>query len=185
MKDLSLHLVDLVQNALEAKSSDIKISVEQSRQRGLFIFTITDNGKGMEEAFLKDVTDPFSTTRTQRHVGMGLSLMKQNAERTGGSLAITSTLGIGTTVTVTLHHQHIDALPLGRWSQSVAMLISADENVIVDYKHTTDQGAYHLSSEILQEILGDLPLGMPKVMAFVQEMIAENLEAIDVFEGLI
>ncbi len=183
MKELALHLIDLTQNAFEAGSSQVDISVTQSCSQGVFHLIISDNGKGISQEMLQEVTDPFTTTRQTRRVGMGLSLMKQNAERTGGYLKIASQIGVGTTVEVMVHHHHIDSLPLGAWSQSVAMLLTANEQIAINYTHTTDQGQYRVTTEMLLNILDGVPLANPEVITFIQEMIEENLEEIDVFEG--
>ena len=51
---------------------------------------IIDDGCGMDAETLEKVTDPFYTSRTTRKVGLGIPLMKQNAELTGGEVKIAS-----------------------------------------------------------------------------------------------
>ncbi|GAH27501.1 unnamed protein product, partial [marine sediment metagenome] len=56
---------------------------------------LIDDGKGMDEKTLKDVLDPFFTTKNTRKVGLGLSLLAQSAEESGGSIKIESKTGQG------------------------------------------------------------------------------------------
>ena len=88
MKDISLHLMDIAQNSVSAGATLIQISFDC--RDGFLIFRLTDNGRGMDEELLKTVTDPFTTTRTTREVGMGIPLLKLSAEITGGSFEIKS-----------------------------------------------------------------------------------------------
>ena len=79
-----------------------------------YMITITDNGTGIPEEILENVTDPFVTTRTKRRMGLGLPLLKYHAEITGGGLEIDSESGKGTrsvlpflTVTLTVSRLEI------------------------------------------------------------------------------
>ena len=85
MKDLSLHILDIVQNSISAEATRVDIVVEEDQRNDKYIITIADNGKGMDAETLTKVSDPFFTTRTTRKVGVGISLLKQNAEQTGGN----------------------------------------------------------------------------------------------------
>ena len=53
---------------------------------------IKDNGCGMSEEFLQKVTDPYSTTRKTRNVGLGIPFFKMEAELSGGTFDIQSKL---------------------------------------------------------------------------------------------
>ena len=88
MKELSLNILDIAKNSVKAGASLITISIDEADSWR--VLTIADNGCGMSPEFLAAVTDPFTTTRTTRPVGMGLPLLKLAAEQTGGSLSITS-----------------------------------------------------------------------------------------------
>ena len=90
MKDLSMHILDIAQNSIRAKASHIRIEIEEKPGAGQFIIKIDDNGCGMDREQLALAVDPFYTSRSTRKVGLGLSLLKQNAENTGGSFSIHS-----------------------------------------------------------------------------------------------
>ena len=113
MKEISLHILDIIQNSISAKAKVIQLTIFESTINNVLIVTIEDNGQGMEEDFLEKVTNPFITTRTTRKVGLGISLLKAAAERCGGSFHIDSQKGIGTKVEAIFQYNHIDRAPLG------------------------------------------------------------------------
>ena len=84
MKDISFHILDIVQNSLHAGADKIVIEMIENTKEGTLKLTITDNGSGMDQEMLDQVTDPFFTSSTTKKVGLGLPLLKQNAEQTGG-----------------------------------------------------------------------------------------------------
>ena len=94
MKEISLHIMDIVQNSITANAKLIEISLVIDRKKDVISITIKDNGKGMSKEMLAKVTSPFVTTRTTRRVGLGISLFKAGAEGSGGSFAITSEEGL-------------------------------------------------------------------------------------------
>ena len=74
MKELSLHILDVVQNSLGAKASLIEININENIKEDLLIIEIKDNGTGMSKEMSKKLIDPFFTTRTTRKVGLGIPL---------------------------------------------------------------------------------------------------------------
>ena len=125
MKELSLHILDIAQNSISAGCTELELSLTEGD--GQLTLIIRDNGRGMAPEFLASVTDPFTTTRTTRKVGLGLPLLRMAAEQTGGSLAIESTVGVGTTVTARFCTGHIDCPPLGDMAGTVALLVQGVE----------------------------------------------------------
>ena len=77
MKELSLNILDVAKNSVTAGAENIEISLLTDAE-GMLTLTIKDNGCGMTEETLKNVTDPFYTTRTTRKVGLGLPLLFLN-----------------------------------------------------------------------------------------------------------
>src|SRR5690554_6737808 len=113
MKDLSLHLLDLLQNSTVVDSTHISLDIVDSKEENRFWFRIDDNGRGMSKEFLEKVTDPYSTTRTTRKVGLGLPLIKMNSEQCGGGFRIESEVGKGTILEFWFEHDHLDRPPMG------------------------------------------------------------------------
>ena len=86
MRELSLNVMDIVQNSISAGADLITLSVRESRREDSLVISIRDNGRGMTEEQVRRVTDPFYTTRTTRKVGLGVPLFKMEAEMTGGRI---------------------------------------------------------------------------------------------------
>ena len=126
MKDLSSHMMDIVQNSIRAEASWIQIRICEDPEADLFLIEIQDNGCGMDEATLARVRDPFFTSRTVRKVGLGIPLLQQNAERTGGKVSIVSQPGQGTTLTARFGHSHLDRPPLGDVAETLTLLAAAN-----------------------------------------------------------
>ena len=96
LEDLSAHVLDIAENSVRAGGTEVKITIDEDIAGNKLLFSVEDNGKGMTEEFVAKVTDPFTTTRTTRRVGMGLPFLKQSAELCGGGLEIKSKVGVGT-----------------------------------------------------------------------------------------
>jgi K+-sensing histidine kinase KdpD len=82
MKDLSMHILDIVQNSVRASAGLINIEIIEDPGKDIYRICITDNGSGMDNETLEKVVSPFYTSRTTRKVGLGIPLFKQNAEST-------------------------------------------------------------------------------------------------------
>ncbi len=98
MKDLSMHIMDIFQNSIRAHATVISLDLVEDTQENYLRLIIADNSVGMSDEMIEKATNPFFTTRKTRNVGLGLPLLKQNAERTEGYLKIESQKGEGTRV---------------------------------------------------------------------------------------
>nr|WP_321451689.1 ATP-binding protein [uncultured Carboxylicivirga sp.] len=176
MRDLSMHITDIVQNSVRAHASLVHLSIEEKGE--WLTFTFEDNGSGMDAETVKKVTDPFFTSRTTRKVGLGIPLFIQNAELTGGSLTVTSELGKGTVVKAVFGLNHIDRPPMGDLPSTVAMLITGNPQTDIVFTYQTEEDKFELDSREVKEILGDLDISMPQVTSFLKQMIDENLKEI-------
>ena len=172
MKELSLNILDVAKNSVTAGATKIEILVEETPER--ITITITDNGCGMTPEFVKRVTDPFTTTRTTRKVGMGLPLMKMEAQMSGGDLSIESKVGEGTTVTSWFDPGNIDMPPLGDLTSSVTTLIQGSPDIDFVFTHRTPAGEYTLDTGEIRQIMGDISLSEPEIIAWLTDYLHEN-----------
>ena len=88
MEDLSLHILDVVENSVAAAAQEIFILIDEDSAEDRLYLEIKDDGHGMDEEMCSKVLDPFFTTRTTRRVGLGLPLLAQAAEQSGGTLEV-------------------------------------------------------------------------------------------------
>jgi len=178
MKDLALHILDILLNSVTAGATFIELKIDEAPDKDEYRVKFTDNGLGMDSEMVKNVTDPFFTTRTTRKVGLGIPLLKQNAERTGGKMTIQSTQGQGTEVDVVFVYSHIDRLPTGDIPGTLALTVSSYPAIEFVYTHTTPFGTFIFDTIEIKETLGDLPISNPQVIAFMKDLIRDNLEEI-------
>ena len=97
----------LIANALEAMESRgaLRLIAEVLQGSRQVAIRLADTGPGMSEKQLSQAFKPFYTTKT-KGLGVGLPLAKRIIERFGGSIAIDSRQGSGTTVTLLLPIAH-------------------------------------------------------------------------------
>lgn len=177
MKDLSMHIMDILQNSTRAKATEITLEVLLDSAQDTLTLIFKDNGCGMSEETVQKVIDPFYTSRTTRKVGLGLPLLKQNSEMTGGSMTIQSKEGVGTTVTAVFGLTHLDTPPMGDLAGTIVLTISAypDIRFIFHYKRD-DEVDYVLDTDEVYEILDGVPINDPDVIASLKEMVEENIK---------
>ena len=178
MTEISLHILDIAQNSVKAKAKNIGIDIIEDIENDIFKVVISDDGSGMDEDFLKNVTDPFKTTRTTRKVGMGLSLFKTAAEVTGGKFDITSKLGEGTVVAAEFVYSSIDRQPLGDIASTITTLIGSDENIDYIYTHTYNGEKFEFNTAMVKEVMQGVSLNTPEVLNWIEEYINEGLKSI-------
>lgn len=175
MRELSLHILDIAQNSITAEATFIEIEVHEDTINDEIIINIIDNGKGMDESFLKSVVDPFVTTRKTRKVGLGISLFKAAAEMCNGRFEIHSTLGSGTTVTARFQRSHIDRVPLGNMAETMITLIMANEMIDYIYKHIFDGKIFVFDTREVRLVLESVPLGDIGVLQWIRDHIDEGI----------
>lgn len=101
-------------NALQYTPSGGKVDMVMTKREklpnnyGSYQFVIKDTGIGIHEDALERIFEPFerekNTTSSGIHgTGLGLTITKNIVERLGGTISVDSTIGKGSTFTVTLH----------------------------------------------------------------------------------
>lgn len=178
MRELSLNVMDVAQNSVRAEADLVRITVEESAKEDRMTIRIADNGCGMTEEQVQQVIDPFFTTRTTRKVGLGVPLFKLSAEQTGGSFDIRSEKDVGTTTTATYVPSHMDMTPLGDINDTVKILIQCNPQIDFVFTHSTDTGSFTLDTRELREVLGDVSLDTPDVLAWIADYLEENTQNI-------
>lgn len=173
MRELSLNILDIVENSVKAKASLVTISI-QAKDNVLSI-VIDDDGSGMDKEFLARVTDPYTTTRTTRKVGMGLPLLRMITEMSGGALSITSEKGVGTRVEATFQIDNIDRPPLGDLAETMTTLLSDEFPTEFLLKMSVQGNEFDFDTRELKAELDGVPVSEPEVLLFVKDMIRENI----------
>lgn len=180
MKTISEHVLDIVQNSVRANATLIEIIVDEDKIDDLYTLIIKDNGCGMSSKILEQATNPFFTSRKTRKVGLGLALLKQNAENAGGSFSIISFEGEGTTVKAVFQHSNIDRPPLGDIWNTWYYNVLCHPGTRFTYRHLSNLGKLEIDSDEIKEMLEGVPLQKKDIKEAIIELIINNLKDIEV-----
>jgi hypothetical protein len=176
MRELSLHILDIVENGITAGANCIWIEVEEARKKDRLKIMIRDNGHGMPREKQDKIDDPFITSRTTRRVGLGLSLLSAATERCEGTLRVDTEPGKGTKVEATFRNSHIDRAPLGDIAATVTTLIIGNPAVDFVYTHTVDGHKFILDTREIRQEMQDLSLSDPVVIHHLTDSIRAALK---------
>ena len=137
MEDLSLHILDIVENSVRAEAKLVKIVIVEDEEKDIVALQISDNGKGMDQDTMRRATDPFFTTKQGKRHGMGLALLAQATREANGSFNVSSTPQTGTEIRATFQYNHPDRKPLGDISATLQTLVVGNRDVDFLYEHRT------------------------------------------------
>ena len=141
-------LVNLLGNAVKFTKDGGKITLDISSQSGtdekhiITRYVVRDNGIGMSEEFQKELFKPFSqednaNARTQyKGTGLGMAITKKYVDMMGGSIAVESKKGAGSTFTVEIPMELAEQViqseqkqPLHRDLTGVHVLMAEDNDL--------------------------------------------------------
>ena len=204
MRELALHILDLVENSVSAQAQNISICVVEDYAADRLSISVQDDGRGMDADTVAKVIDPFVTSRTTRKVGLGIPLLKAAAEMCEGTLTIDSKLGSGTLIAVDIQLSHIDRMPLGDLAETYLSLLVAHPEIhwIFSYQvippdplsseanagafaplsapvETVEATDFYLDDQIIKETLEDIPLCDPTVLAYLRGVFQDGIQSIN------
>lgn len=171
MRELSLHILDILTNSVRAKAKTIILDIVVKNAK--INIRIEDNGCGMSKEFVERVVDPFSTTRTTRKIGMGIPLLKQAAETAGGKFKIESELGVGTVVEASFIQNHIDRAPLGNLAQALVPVISEEFDLYLHYQ--VEDEVFDFDTREIKEALDGVPIDSQEILMYLSTFLEENI----------
>lgn len=174
MREISLHILDIVQNSLAAGATKVKISLLELFQNNSLIVEIEDNGRGMDEKEVKKALDPFYTTRLTRRVGLGLPLLLANAQACGGGLRIESQPGKGTVVKAEFQLDHIDRPPVGDMVSTLLTLIAGSPQVDFFYYRQRNEKSFIFQTSEVKDILQGTSLKHPEILSWLRDYLTEK-----------
>lgn len=164
MEDLSLHILDLVENSTAAGATLVEISIKADVKNDLLMIRIKDNGRGMAPEMAARAKDPFVTSRTTRRVGLGLPLLEQSAREAEGQFELHSIPGEGTTVQATFRNSHIDRKPLGDIASTMIALFLGNPEVDFVFERDSDGIRAKVDTREIRAQLGEIPITHPAVL---------------------
>ncbi|MBN2286013.1 MAG: sensor histidine kinase [Tissierellales bacterium] len=178
MKELSLHILDIAQNSIEANATLIEININEDILNNKLSIVIHDNGHGMTEIETERAINPFYTSRLTRKIGLGIPLLKSAAERCKGSFTIQSTLHVGTIVSCEFEYNHIDRAPIGKIEDTLLVLLNSAEKVDIHYTHKYNNQVFQFDTREIKKIMEGTSLANPDVLMWIKEYIKDHIVAI-------
>jgi signal transduction histidine kinase len=133
MKDISLHLLDVIENSINAGAKRVEVRIVIDRPGNLLTLNINDDGEGMDEEAMQRALDPFYTSKPGKRVGLGIPMLAQSAREGGGRLKIDSNPGGGVSLVATFQLDHPDTRPLGDVDATIRMLQITHPEIEFDY----------------------------------------------------
>jgi signal transduction histidine kinase len=129
LHDISLHILDLIENSLHAGASVVGITVDIDKTADLMWVCVEDNGEGMQST-PEQVLNPFYTTSGSKRVGLGLSFFKAAAEMAGGQLTVSRSEELGgVSIMAKMKLTHIDRPPLGDLAATISTMVLANPSL--------------------------------------------------------
>jgi nitrogen fixation/metabolism regulation signal transduction histidine kinase len=179
MKDLSLHVLDIAENSIEAGATWVEIKIAEKFTARRLIIRIKDNGQGMDKKMLAKALDPFYTTKTVRRVGLGLSMFAQAAHESGGDFSVRSRKGRGTEVIASFVYDHLDRKPLGSMTETIISLVGTQGGrVDIIYEHRKNGRRFIFDSKRVKRALDGVPIYAPQVLGYLRQKISSGLAGI-------
>ncbi|MBN1211336.1 MAG: GHKL domain-containing protein [candidate division Zixibacteria bacterium] len=96
-------LGNIILNSIDAMPEGGELSITTVNRENHLLLEVADNGKGIKPSDLPKIFKPFFTTKTpEEGTGLGLTLVKEAVEISGGSISVSSKVGQGTKVMISL-----------------------------------------------------------------------------------
>lgn len=178
MKELALHILDIVQNSIRAGARQVEITIHRQPRKNRLVIKIADDGRGMTPEECQQAVDPFSTTRSTRDVGLGLALFQEAAATCDGYLEITSEPGEGTAVRAVFVEDHIDRAPLGDIPGTIRAIIALNPDLELYYRHQLGDNKFEFNTEQARERLGEVKLSNLKVLNWLEDYLAQGITSL-------
>ena len=178
MLELAAHILDIAENSVRAGAKLIKIDIEEDTAKDFLSIKIIDDGQGMQKEEIKKVLDPFYTTKTVRRVGLGLPLLADAAQRSGGSLQIKSEKDKGTTVKATFGLSHVDRHPMGDIIGTLIVLIAGNSAVDFLYRHKRNNQQFKMDTRQIRKEISDVPINHPEILKYIRGVLEEGFDEI-------
>jgi hypothetical protein len=174
LEELSDHIMDIAMNSVRAGARHVSVSVLSDVARDRLTIAISDDGVGMTEETLKDVIDPFYSTKVGKKVGLGIPLLKGATEMCDGTFHIRSTPGKGTKIEATFVLHHPDLPPLGNVKETMFLLSVSNPEIRFSFRCELDGREFLLDTGEVRDVLGGVPLNHPEVVAYLRRYVEEH-----------
>lgn len=175
MEDLSLHILDIVENSMDAGATKVEIRIKEDKGADRLTLEVKDNGYGMDKDILKRASDCFFTAKPGKRFGFGIPFLMQAARECDGNFSINSAPNRGTSISASFKRSHIDIKPLGDMGSTMTVLICGHPEIDYLLLYEKNGFSYCLDTEKLKADLGGVPINTPGVLRLIKEDVNEAL----------
>jgi anti-sigma regulatory factor (Ser/Thr protein kinase) len=178
VRDLSLHLLDLIENAIRAEATVVAVTVVEDTACDRLKLVVEDNGPGLSVP-PEVALNPFYTTKEGKRTGLGLSLIQGAAQRAGGGVELgRSPLG-GLAVTATMQLSHVDRSPMGDLAATISSVVCTNPEIDLRCRFVVGPREWGVRSSDVEK---ELPYGGRGGLAVARrlaEKVREGLAAVE------
>lgn len=178
MQDISMHVLDIGINAIQANSTEIIIKFEIDTLNDSIQFKVIDNGVGMDADELLEVQSPFYTSRKTRRFGLGIPFLKKACELSGGLFEIDSSKNHGTTIIAKFDMSNIDCPPCGNLAESIANLMVYNETINLEFDYIYNNHNFRVTTKEIKEEIEEILISEPTIHIWLKQYIREHIELI-------
>lgn len=180
MRDLSLHILNLIENATQAGASVVSVCLVQNPETDSLHLVVEDNGPGIE-VNPEEAMSPFYTTKEKhgKKTGLGLSLLRAAANQADGDLKLGVSRMGGAAVEATMRLGHMDCPPLGDLAATLASVVCTNPELEL---HCHCRVGDKECSVSVTDIANELPKGQRAGLSLARrfsETVRDGLKSID------
>ncbi len=175
MEDISLHILDIAENSVRADARTIKITITRDIRQDLLLVEVSDDGRGMDPETIARVRDPFFTTKHKK-TGLGIPLLSQTAEQSGGKVSVESAPGKGTKVRAVFGWSHVDRPAIGNLTDTLMTLIAGHPDLDIIYTEQDGERVFHFDTREIKNELEDVPISAPEALSAVRDLLREEIQ---------
>jgi len=174
VEDISLHILDIAENSVRADAKKIEITITRDEKDELLRVAVIDDGSGMDPETLARLRDPFFTTKRKK-TGLGIPLLSQTAEQSGGKVTVESSPGKGTKVLATFGWSHVDRPAIGNMAETLLTLIMGHPELDVVYTERDGERVFQFDTREIKDELEDVPISAPEALIAVRDLLQEEI----------
>ncbi|HOX36949.1 MAG TPA: ATP-binding protein [Candidatus Brocadiia bacterium] len=151
MRDLSLHILDLIENSVRAGASTVFVAIDESPAEGTLKVTIEDNGPGLSVT-PEQAADPFYTTKPGKKTGLGLGFFRASVEAAGGAFMLRRSRLGGLAVEGVMQIGHVDRIPLGDLALTISSVVCTNPKLDLRCRISANGKEHNIAvSEVAEE----------------------------------
>jgi len=180
--EISLHILDILQNSARAMATEISVSINLPENNDELSVWISDNGKGMTKEQLNNCCNPFFTTKDGKHTGFGLPFFKYAALITGGHFSVNSDKCSGTKVNAVFNVSNIDCIPLGDLLSTVYSAVISNPEIRFKWHIQIRNTTTEYDSERICSNYRNLLFVTPAELYSEKKYLEKKLKNIEIYE---